>query len=29
MIFANVFKFTEADFFETDEADKKPVKVSF
>src|SRR5258706_12798459 len=29
MIFANMFKFTESDFFEADEADKKPVAVKF
>jgi LemA protein len=29
MIFANLFKFKAAEFFEADEADKKPVKVSF
>jgi LemA protein len=29
MIFGNLFKFKTADFFEADEADKKPVKVSF
>lgn len=29
MIFASIFKFTEADFFEADEADKKPVSVKF
>jgi LemA protein len=29
MIFGNLFKFKEAEFFEADEADKKPVKVNF
>ncbi|HEX8931533.1 MAG TPA: LemA family protein [Patescibacteria group bacterium] len=29
MIFGNLFKFRPAEFFEADEADKKPVKVSF
>ncbi len=29
MIFANVFKFQPAEFFETGEEDKKPVKVNF
>ena len=29
MIFANLFKFTEVEFFEANEADKKPVEVKF
>jgi LemA protein len=29
MIFANLFKFQAAEFFQTEEEDKKPVKVSF